>query len=280
MANRTRNSASGTGAGQKTAKGRAAATQEAPAKISATKDGGVAGSNRKERKEEARRQREALMRKRARRRAVRIGTIAGVAVLVLAVIVGVVIWNGNKPKAVVEQSKYPGLMTTTDTREWNTPNTQDLGQRLKDMNLPPLGPESVQSHIHQELLIFVNGKQVPVPAYIGIDQASGQFSEIHVHATDGVIHDESPVPRNFTLGNFFGVWGLNFTKDGIGGYKDGDGKSLRVYVNGNQYTGDPTTMVLKPHQVIAVTFGSESQIPNPIPQSWKTFDWAKSTAGG
>src|SRR5262245_23209395 len=172
MANRTRNSASGAGAGQKTAKGRGAGTAEAPPKTSATKDGGVAGSNRKERKEEARRQREALLRKRARRRAVRIGTIAGVAVLVLALIVGIVFVNNGKTKAVVPQSKFPGLITTTDTRQWNTPNTQDLAQRLNDMNMPPLGPEVVTSHIHQHLQIFVDGKQVPIPAYIGIDQGS------------------------------------------------------------------------------------------------------------
>lgn len=280
MANRTKNSAPGSNAGQKGTKGRGASTAEAPPRISATKDGGVAGVNRKERKEEARRQREALMRKRARRRAVRIGTIAGVAVLVLVLIVGVVVFNNGKPKAVVPQSKLPGLITTTDTRQWNTPNTQDLAQRLSDMNLPPLGPEVVTSHIHEHLDLFVDGKQVPVPAYIGIDQSSNNLSEIHVHGTDGVIHVESPKPRNFTLGNFFGVWGLSFTKDGIGGYTDGNGKALRVYVNGTQYTGDPTKMVLKPHQVIVVTFGSESEIPNPIPQSWKTFDWAKSSAGG
>jgi hypothetical protein len=279
MANRTRNGTTGRSAAQKT-QSKGTITPDAPPKISATKDGGVAGANRRERKEEARRQREALLRKRARRRAVRIGTIAAVTILVVGLIVGIVIYRDSKPKAIVPQSQFPGLITTTDTRQWNTPNTQDMAARLKDMDMPPLGPENVTSHIHQELQILINGQQVPVPAFIGIDQTTQEFSEIHVHATDGVIHVESPTPRDFTLGNFFGVWGLNFTPTAIGGYSNGDGKELRVFVNGTQYTGDPTKMVLKAHQVIVVTFGTQAQIPSPTPKSWTQFDWANSTAGG
>jgi len=282
MANRTK---AGSGARPKSgsttkapAKG---ASNAAPARISATKDGGVAGANRKERKEEARRQREALLRKQERRRYYRIGAMVAAAVVVLALILVFTVFNGKKTPAAsgtsYDQSKLPGLITSANTAEWIA-NQADLGQRVDMMGLPPLAAtESLQYHIHQNLQIFIDGKPFVPPAFIGIDQASSQIAIIHVHAGDGVIHVESPIKRTYTLGNFFGVWGLNFTPTAIGGYKNDGDKTLKVFLNGKAYPGDPTKLPLTEHEIIVVTYGTSSQLPNPIPH---TFDWVDSTAGG
>ncbi len=271
MANRTR-----TRNGAKQRGGDPAKSKDAPpARISATRDGGVAGVNRRERKEEARRQREALLRKQARRRAYRVGMIAGAAVLALVLVLVFTVFKKSSHQ-VLPQNQLPGLIRSADTRLWETPNTTDLDKRVVDLGLPSLGAEQLAFHIHQELEIFVNGQRVTVPAHIGIASAA-DLAVIHVHATDGVIHVESPVQRTFTLGQFFGVWGVYFDRTTIGGFHAGNGKSLRVYVNGKPYSGDPTKLALTNHEVIVVTFGTAAQVPNPIP---KTFDFANSTAGG
>ena len=42
---------------------------------------------------------------------------------------------------------------------------------------------------------------------IGVFVTSGScFSWLHTHASDGIIHIESPVKRTFTLGDFFDLW--------------------------------------------------------------------------
>ena len=254
-----------------------------PPKISATVDGGLAGANRKERKEEARRQREVLMRKRGRRRTTRFALVGGAAIVVLAAVLFFTLrGNGSStssspPASTFDQANLPGLMTGQATSQW-TANATELPARVTDLGLPALtASEQLAFHIHQNVQIFIDGKPVQIPAYIGIDTIDQKISVIHTHGTDGVAHVESPVQRVFTLRDFFGVWGLNFTPTSIGGFENGDGKSLQVYLNGALYPGDPTTLPLKNHEVIVVTYGTPQELPNPIPS---TFNWAGSSAGG
>jgi hypothetical protein len=251
-------------------------------RISATVDAGVAGANRKERKEEARRQREALIRKQERRRYYRIGAVAVAAVLALVLVLVLVVFKKSPPPVAFDQSKLPGLITSQDIDSWQSdPNVNNLAARITDLGLPPLtATEQLAFHIHQELQIFIDGQQVNLPASIGIDTADKRISIIHVHQSsppDNVIHVESPEQRTFTLGDFFGVWGMNFTPTSIGGFSNVGGKTLKVFVDGQPYGGNPTKVPLNNHAVIVVTFGTPQELPSPIPG---TFDWASSTAGG
>ena len=250
-----------------TTKGRAAA-RPVP-KVSAALEGGVEGANRRERKEEARRQREALMRRIQRRKMLKVwGLAGGAAAVVLALVLFLVLKpGGSNGSGPTWPASLPGQITSTDTGQWSA-NTQDLGARVSALHLPTLGAETTLFHIHQHIDLFVDGNAVTVPAFIGIDQANRQFAVIHVHQADGIIHVESAVQRDYRLGDFFGVWGLRFTPTCIGGFCNGSGKSLRVYVNGTLVQGDPRDVVLKAHQEIVVTFGTAAQLPNPIPSSF------------
>jgi hypothetical protein len=278
MANKARNRSAARPASPGTSVKAGGGNGAAP-KISATLDGGVAGANRRERKEEARRQREAILRKQARRRYWRIGIASAAAVIVLAG--AIVLWHpwsksGATAAKSFDQANLPGLITTQDLSQW-TANTTDLPARISDLGLPPLTTsEQLAFHIHQDLQIFIDGHSFTIPAGIGIDEADGKISVIHVHETDGVIHVESPIVRTFTLGDFFGVWGLNFTPTAIGGFENVGGKSLKVFLNGKPYAGNPTEMPLKEHEIIAVTYGT----PQELPQIPDQFSWANSSAGG
>lgn len=61
-------------------------------------------------------------------------------------------------------------------------------------------------HIHPTIKILVDGNEIQVPANIGI-APDGRMRYIHTHDATGVIHIESPVYAEFTLGDFMKVWG-------------------------------------------------------------------------
>jgi hypothetical protein len=106
---------------------------------------------------------------------------------------------------------------------------------------------------------------VVVPANLGIDQANGVISSIHTHDETGTIHVEADDAAFVgTLGEFFDVWGVRLTGDCIGGNcADGDA-TLRVFVDGQEFTGDPRTIPLEEQIPIAVTFGTEDQLPESL----------------
>jgi hypothetical protein len=63
--------------------------------------------------------------------------------------------------------------------------------------------------------------------------------------------------------------GVRFTPSRLGGYCAADDRRLRVYVNGAAYQGDPTTLPLGSHQELVVAFGTASNLPSPIPSTYR-----------
>jgi hypothetical protein len=149
---------------------------------------------------------------------------------------------------------------------WIAESDHLLG-RLQAIHLPALSAEGNALHIHQHLDLIVNGNQVTVPADIGINYAARFIAPIHTHDETGVIHVESDEVRDFTLGEFFDIWGVRFTRDCIGGYCSKGNNTLRVFSDGKPVTGDPRRLVLAAHQEIAVIYGSPSSFKN-VPSSY------------
>ena len=109
----------------------------------------------------------------------------------------------------------------------------------------------IVKHIHPKLVIRVNGQPVVGPANIGIgpqlwkdhtldaigmrgmsEMGMQGMSPLHTHDTSGTIHVESTVDRDFTLGQFFAVWGMPFSATCIMNYCTTGQKKLRMFVNG------------------------------------------------
>ncbi len=143
-----------------------------------------------------------------------------------------------------------------------------LHQRLDAIGLPALAEEGQALHIHQHIDIFIDGKPVAVPKDIGVHEAERFISPIHIHDDTAVIHIESPVIESFTLGQFFDVWGVLFTKNSIGSYHDQDDKTLKVFVNGSEIQTDPRLIHLENHQEIVITYGTDVALPHPIPSAY------------
>lgn len=184
--------------------------------------------------------------------------VAGVAGVIAVVVVAVVLASGGSGKPVpVDFAQLPGLQSGPPP--WNN-GVGGLQDRLAALHLDPLGQEGNVEHIHEHLDVYVNGQHVTAPAAIGI-YGNSFITELHTHAPDSVIHLESPKSQPYTLGQFFGVWGVRLNASCLGRYC-GD---LHWWVNGNAQTGNPADLVLHPHQEIVLAAG---KAPAHVPASY------------
>ncbi len=103
-------------------------------------------------------------------------------------------------------------------------------------------------HIHPHLEIIINGVGQEIPADTGITYAC--MHPIHTHDTSGTLHIESPVQRDFTLGDFFAVWEKPFSKDEVLGYKADSSHNISVSVNGKVVDTYESTVLYDKDQII------------------------------
>ncbi len=89
---------------------------------------------------------------------------------------------------------------------------------------------ATQFHIHPSVQIVVNGQTQGIPAGIGVK--AGCMNPLHTHDGTGKIHVESPEKRDFTVADFFAVWGKPFSRDRILDWKADDTHAIRMTVNG------------------------------------------------
>lgn len=144
-----------------------------------------------------------------------------------------------------------------------------LKSRLAAIDVPALSEEGSALHTHQHLSIFVHGEEVLVPAGIGIHEQYPAFiSPLHVHDESGIVHIESPTVETFTLGQLFDIWGVRLDGACIGAYCTDDTNTLRIFVDGKAYLGGPRELELTPHAVIVITYGTDAELPSPIPSSY------------
>ena len=92
--------------------------------------------------------------------------------------------------------------------------------------------KSFVAHLHPSLNVLVNGKSISVPKNIGIDSSLHKdhsldqygaegVAPLHTHDDSGTIHVESTVNRNYTLGEFLNIWGIDLS-----------GKTIKLTVDG------------------------------------------------
>ena len=151
--------------------------------------------------------------------------------------------KGNPAKAKLTTSKPP----------WAVPaNEADYVAKAG----VPINPPSESFHIHAHLDVYNNGKQIPVPANLGFDQAKQVGSSLHTHDTTGVLHMENDKPYTYHLGQIFTEWGVSLSSSRVGGLVASGGAPLKFYVDGKAFTGDPSQIELGAHQEVAVVYGT------------------------
>lgn len=120
---------------------------------------------------------------------------------------------------------------------------------------PPVSPthstEKIVMHNHAKLSIKVEGRTITVPENIGIepklfkDHSLDKYgmkmpnmpsmpvmAPTHTHDPSGTIHIESTEVRDYTLGDFFNVWGVTFTDTCIMDKCNDGTKTVKMFVNG------------------------------------------------
>lgn len=197
----------------------------------------------------------------ARRRGLR-ALAAGIVVVAVGLAGAFVSFGVPTRRPLSPTASESGAGTSLDL--W-APVPSNLRDRLLKLGLPILAEEALAFHTHQHLDVFLHGVKVRVPGGIGIDPEQRFLTVLHTHGPDGVIHVESPVRRDFTLGQFFDVWGVRLTARCLGeGCGDVDGELVRVFVNGRLVPGDPDEIALRDRDQIVVTFGARDELPTPV----------------
>lgn len=133
-------------------------------------------------------------------------------------------------------------------------------------NIPCQSMEGAVLHVHTHLALFYHGVQEQVPAYLGMASTSptqGCLYWLHTHDPSGIIHIEagsviSPNGGNYTLGNFFDIWGQQLTRSRVGPFEG----PVTAYVNGSLYDGDVREIPLRAHQQIVLEIG-QPVVPPP-----------------
>lgn len=109
-------------------------------------------------------------------------------------------------------------------------------------------------HWHPQLEIYIKGERQEIPANIGI--AGSIHKELHTHEKDGVIHMEMGglVTKDETkLGNFFKIWGKDFSRDQLFDKKNGEEGTVKMFVNG-QDNYDFENYLMKDRDKIEIRF--------------------------
>lgn len=117
-----------------------------------------------------------------------------------------------------------------------------------------VGHQNLAYHYHADLEIKINGQNYEIPADVGI--SPGVMKPVHTHDTTGELHIEGVCIRDYTLEDFFRVWGQTFSSECIFN-NCADSGELRMYANG-QESNEFEKHVLKDGEQILIEYVSDS----------------------
>lgn len=210
----------------------------------------------KEEKERLRQER--LARQREQEQRARVRSLLGYAtggILAAAVIAGIVLVAAN-PGGGHGTAQAKGAFGT---------HYRGLAERRATAGVPTMmDTMSSTIHIHPHIAVYVNGKQVEIPANLGIDpgQPSMQMAGLHTHDSSGTIHDEGmPGAR---LGQFFVVWGVPFSPHRLGPHRATGAKTVRMWVGGKPSHAFAQLPLQEDGQQIVVAYGNKNAAPPPL----------------
>jgi hypothetical protein len=197
--------------------------------------------------------------------------MAAMLVAISVVIVGVIVTGGGSAKSSPRGTGPEGVPVPSAERLAAVSTTR-YGQPIDGIQCQ--GNEQVAYHIHAHLAVFVNGVPKQVPYGIGIAPprqttgtgndtfvaSGGCFYWLHTHASDGVIHVESPTQSVYTLGQFFDLWGQPLSANQVGPATG----QVTAFLNGRPYNGNPAAIQLQPHDVIQLDVGTPVVPPQAI----------------
>jgi len=150
---------------------------------------------------------------------------------------------------------------------WPAPASVPVGARAAGLP-PPASPGAVvRFAVHLD--VIVDGRRVTVPPGIGVDRRDRQVAALYTSDGSGIIHVDSGSDQGvFTLGQFFDPWQVALGPRRLGGLQATRHDPVTVYLNGSRVTGPPGSVMLTPHQEIAVTCRPGSGFRTAVPAGY------------
>ena len=158
----------------------------------------------------------------------------------------------------------PFLAASTTTR---------LGAIIRGIQCEPIAQLAYTTYAH--LQVYVRGRSRALPGGIGMlgqepaITPQGLFYGtnacmywLHTRAADGLMEAQSPVPRRFTLGDFFAIWNQPLGTNRVAGTRG----PVTATVNGKRWSGNPASIPLTRHATIQLAVGRP--VPGPQPVDW------------
>ncbi|MDR5739615.1 MULTISPECIES: hypothetical protein [unclassified Caballeronia] len=165
--------------------------------------------------------------------------------------------------------------TTIGASQWpdgSTASGGSTGQPVGGLSCAPAGASYTYSH----LSIYQNGKQLALPANIGTLGSSltlqrGCVYPVHTDDASGKIRIDATTNTQYTLGQFFAVWGEPLSSTNVAGVTG----PVTAWVNTGgaltKYTGDLSSLVLPRNGEVTLEVGTPlTQIP--------TYTWTNPPA--
>ncbi|TXC84822.1 hypothetical protein FRZ40_20315 [Paraburkholderia azotifigens] len=150
------------------------------------------------------------------------------------------------------------------TAHWADGNTSTGGTGSDVDGLVCASGMSEVYHVHAHLAIINNGQWLALPKNVGI--LSQCNYEMHTHDQTGIIHIETPSVKNFTLGQFFDIWGQTLSRTNVAGVTG----TVVAYINDNgdvrRYEGELRDIPLTSHRDVTL------QIGTPV-STLATYNW-------
>ena len=100
-------------------------------------------------------------------------------------------------------------------------------------------------HFHPKLIILVDGEEETMSANVGL--SGNCHLPLHTHDVDNIVHVESQVIKDYTLGQFLEVYGKPIQREGY---------ILKMTVDGNP-SNELENLVFKDKQEIALDYKSK-----------------------
>jgi hypothetical protein len=151
--------------------------------------------------------------------------------------------------------------------------TTHLGAIIHKIQCEPIAQLAYATYAH--LQVYVDGRSRALPGGIGLVDQNVLATPhglhygthtcmywLHTRAADGLIQAESPVPRRFTLGDFFAIWHQRLSPTRVAGARG----RVTATVNGIRWHRNPAAIPLTEHAAIQLAVGKP--VPGPQPVDW------------
>ena len=119
--------------------------------------------------------------------------------------------------------------------------------------LPCESGERLNYHVHATVRIVIDGEPRVIPANIGVRPGKCIYW-LHTHDDQGLIHVEAPREGNYTLGQFFAIWGQPLSETQMLEKSTDAAHAITATVNGEPYNGNPADISLTDGTVVLIEY--------------------------